>query len=142
MRRIPAVLLLCLIAQPVLAGNIYRWVDAQGQVHYGETPPSGVQAESRAAAKTPARSAAAAAPTAPAAPPPAVKPEEKKPVETAEAKAKRCEEAKTRVAFLEEKTAYRLMIREADGSESRMTEEQFQERLGQANKTISEACAK
>lgn len=141
MHRLPAALLLCLAAQPLLAGNIYRWVDAQGQVHYGETPPSGVQAESRAGAKTPPRAAASPVPP-PAAPPAAVKPEEKKPTETAEAKAKRCEEARTRVAFLEEKTAYRLMIREADGSEARMTEEQFQERLGQANKTISEACGK
>jgi hypothetical protein len=30
---------------PATAGSIYRWVDEQGQVHFGDKPPVGVQAK-------------------------------------------------------------------------------------------------
>ena len=30
--------LLLLVMQPALAGNLYRWVDDAGKVHYGDTP--------------------------------------------------------------------------------------------------------
>ncbi|MDM4771144.1 DUF4124 domain-containing protein [Solimonas sp. SE-A11] len=34
-------LALCLLLAPALAGaQAYRWVDAQGQVHYSQTPPA------------------------------------------------------------------------------------------------------
>src|SRR5690348_2172061 len=38
----------CLVlALPLVAGAsaIYRWVDEQGRIHYGDRPPSGVQAD-------------------------------------------------------------------------------------------------
>ena len=40
MKRI-VLLLGCLTAMPLgaQAGDLYRWVDAQGKVHYGDTPP-------------------------------------------------------------------------------------------------------
>lgn len=28
------------------SGTVYRWVDAQGQTHYGDSPPAGVQVQS------------------------------------------------------------------------------------------------
>ena len=77
---------------------------------------------------------ASGAPTPKPAPSATSKPEAAKAAtpETKEAKAKRCTESKERVAFLEESTARRLMIQQADGSESRMTEEEFEQRLAKA----------
>lgn len=40
-----AVLILALLAQPALAGEISKWKDASGNVHYGDTPPADVAAE-------------------------------------------------------------------------------------------------
>lgn len=39
------VLILALLAQPALAGEISKWKDASGRVHYGDTPPADVAAE-------------------------------------------------------------------------------------------------
>lgn len=39
------VLAIFLIPLGVCAESIYRWVDEQGQVHYGDRPPAGVRAE-------------------------------------------------------------------------------------------------
>jgi|GEM_PF-1181393 len=33
------------LSLPAVAGSIYRWVDKQGQVHFGDKPPVGVQAK-------------------------------------------------------------------------------------------------
>ncbi len=35
--------LLCLLAQQAPAAEVYRWVDAAGEVHYSATPPPGGQ---------------------------------------------------------------------------------------------------
>ncbi|OGS91393.1 MAG: hypothetical protein A2Z95_08830 [Gallionellales bacterium GWA2_60_18] len=41
-------LLILLCSAPLLqAGELYRWVDEAGKVHYGDAPPPGVQAETR-----------------------------------------------------------------------------------------------
>lgn len=123
-------LLLATLTLPVFAGNVYKWTDASGQVHYSQTPP----ADNAAAAKAvrdlqPGVSIAAPAKPAPA-PAPAAK---AAPAESAEAKNKRCAAAKERVAYLEERTARRLFVTEKDGTESRMTEEEFDSRLAKAH---------
>ncbi|MCQ3828969.1 DUF4124 domain-containing protein [Microbulbifer elongatus] len=41
-----ATLLLTLWGQPVLAGELYRWVDKDGKVHFGDRPPVEADAES------------------------------------------------------------------------------------------------
>jgi hypothetical protein len=33
------------LSLPAAAGSIYRWTDVQGQVHFGDKPPIGVQAK-------------------------------------------------------------------------------------------------
>lgn len=46
MHRLSAILLLTVaLALPVGAAEIYRWTDGSGQVHFGATPPRGVDAE-------------------------------------------------------------------------------------------------
>lgn len=51
--RITPALILSLAALPVAAGNIYKWTDAQGQVHYTQTPPERRPRPSRRAACSP-----------------------------------------------------------------------------------------
>lgn len=128
--RITTALIISLVALPAAAGNIYKWKDAQGQVHYSQTPPErgpvtakpqgsvqpGVSLQAPPAL-TPAAVASTAAP-------------DKTP--GAEVKAKRCEASKQRLVFLEEHPAQRLMVQGADGSESRMTEEQHDQNVAKA----------
>ena len=44
MRRI-AFLIVALCAATALAGDLYRWVDEEGRVHYADSPPPGVKAD-------------------------------------------------------------------------------------------------
>ena len=130
--------LFCLLSLPVLAGSVYTWVDASGQTHYGETPPLGVQARQQNNIRPGVTLTAPAA----AAPVAAPKPAETKPVETKAAKAGRCQTAQTRIAFLEEKTARRLFVLQADGSEARMTEEEFEAQLNKVKAAAADSCDK
>ncbi|MDO9452740.1 MAG: DUF4124 domain-containing protein [Stagnimonas sp.] len=126
-------LLLSVAALPCAAGNVYKWKDASGQMHYSQTPPpaGSVSVQPQAQVQPGVTMTAPPAPPAPAA---TAKPADPKaaPPETKEAKAKRCTDSKERLAFLEERTARRLMIAQPDGSESRMTEEEFAQRVDQA----------
>ncbi len=130
MRIIP-VLLIAAATLPAAASNIYKWTDAQGQVHYSQTPPpsGAVSAQSQTRVQP---GVSLDTPPAPAA---AAKPAKTKPAavaETAEAKAKRCTAARERQAFLASTIPRRLMVLGADGSESRMTEEQYAESIAKA----------
>jgi hypothetical protein len=48
---------LLLLAASVPAAEVYRWVDEQGKVHYGEHPPPGVKDASRVKVQPPATAA-------------------------------------------------------------------------------------
>ena len=41
--RLAASLVCAAIIAPVFADDIYRWVDAQGRVHFGDTPPDSAE---------------------------------------------------------------------------------------------------
>lgn len=41
--RLPVLLLCCLAATAVLGDTLYKWVDAQGNVHYSDKPQPGAQ---------------------------------------------------------------------------------------------------
>jgi hypothetical protein len=46
LRRVSAAIALAVLAAAVAAqAQVYRWVDEQGKVHYGERPPSGAKAK-------------------------------------------------------------------------------------------------
>ena len=67
MSRLPAaiaVLLLAGLAAPAAAQDVYKWKDARGVTHYGDTPPAGVKATAVRAAPAPAPRAAGVASTA------------------------------------------------------------------------------
>ena len=133
--RIITTLIVAAAALPVAASNIYKWTDASGQVHFSQTPPP--QGASSVKSQTQLQPGVTTQ-SVPVAPPPAAaatKPGEEKTAaapESKEAKSKRCAASKERLALLEERTAYRLMITQPDGSESRMTEEQFAESVSKA----------
>lgn len=142
MKRAATLLLLSLPLSLPAQGTVYRWVDAQGQVHYSQTPPPTIGAEPQAIRPVPAGPPPAAAksaapppktPAAPAAAAPDPKAER-------EARARRCTEARERIQYLEEKTPRRLGIEQPDGSLARMTEEQFQERLDKARDEAIRNC--
>lgn len=143
MKRAATLLLLSLPLSLPAQGTVYRWVDAQGQVHYSQTPPPTIGAEPQATrsipapAPSPAKPAVPTAKSSPSAPAaaPAVDPKVER-----EARGKRCAEARERIQYLEEKTPRRLGIEQADGSLARMTEEQFQERLDQARAEAGKNC--
>lgn len=130
--RVLSLLAIGLAALPVVAhSGVYKWKDASGQVHYTQTPPPN-GATSVQTSQNPQPGVSLQAPAnaeAPAASKPA---EPAVVVETKEAKAKRCTASKERVTFLEEHTARRLMLTQPDGSESRMTEEEFDRNVAKA----------
>ena len=139
-----SLLLLLLIVLPTLAQatSVYRWVDAQGQVHYGQAPPPAAGAEPhsvRVAPASPAAAPAARPTTAPAAPATAAKPAADPAVERAE-RAKRCTAARERIQYLEDQTPRRLGVEQPDGTLARMTEEEFQERLDKARSEAGKNC--
>ena len=131
-----ALALLASLALDVGAGPVYKWVDAAGQTHYGEVPPS----DQTAALQPKPQPGASWAPPAKPASPAAAKLAESKPVESKAAKAGRCAAAQARIAFLEEKTARRLFVLQVDGSEARMTEEEFEVQLNKAKAAATESC--
>lgn len=131
--RITSALIISLVALPATAGNIYKWKDAQGQVHYSQTPPErGPVTAKPQGSVQPGVSLQAPPPPVPAAVASTAAPDRTPAPESAEVKAKRCEASKQRLVFLEEHPAQRLMVQGADGSESRMTEEQHDQNIAKA----------
>ena len=60
------ILLSCVVANPALAGKIYKWVDEQGHVHFGEhAPTQGDTQEIQLKAGTPAPQADSSLPSQP-----------------------------------------------------------------------------
>ena len=130
--RTASALLLSLASLSAAASNVYKWKDASGQMHYSQTPPPAGTVSVQPQAQVQPGVTLTAPPAAPAEAP--AKPADAKAPapETKEAKAKRCTDSRERLAFLEERTPRRLMIAQPDGSESRMTEEEFAQRVDQA----------
>ena len=58
-------LLVALVAAPALAGEVYKWKDAQGVTHYSDAPPAGSNYESREIRHRPGMPASPAAAQAP-----------------------------------------------------------------------------
>ncbi len=124
------------------AGQIYKWVDAQGQTHFDAQPPTGQSAT----VVTPAIGNVPAPPPRPAAPPStqvgdqkAVDAKVKKQIADQEAARKAyCENARTNLAQLENNPRVR---EEVNGERRRLTEEERQARLLETRKGIEENCS-
>ena len=136
-------LLLALSATASAASQVYKWVDAQGNTHFGAQPPQGQESTP---INTNVPKAPAPAPT-PAPPPgsafddPAQKAiDEKVKKEVAakeEERVKYCEAVRTNLSQLQNNP--RLMV-EVDGEKRRFTEEERQTRIAEDQKAIADTC--
>ncbi|TAM26562.1 MAG: DUF4124 domain-containing protein [Nevskiaceae bacterium] len=142
-----AVMLLGLYLLPAAVSaqaSVYRWVDARGQVHYSQTPP----------AKGAYRLLDTPAPTV-------FTPDRKAMSEFLQAADQReaagqqaraladqqrvadagqCAEASTRLEYLESRPPRRFFVTGPDGEPSRMTDEQWEARKGEAQARILKSC--
>lgn len=167
MRVLPALVLMLACASSVAAPT-YRWTDAEGRVHYAQTPPTDAKYEvikpHAPAPRPPVAPATAPVPAAAAeadadaktqtAPPPS---DMEKFLQEAEAERKKknearakqaaeredaerhCAQWRTRLAFLEQQRV-RLVVPQADGSTARMNDTQFNERRSEATGQIDKHC--
>jgi hypothetical protein len=138
--------LLCaaLIAWSGMASAVvYKWVDAQGKVQYGDRPPDGVHAEvvellgTHAVRTAPAPAAAPAASTAQAA---ATKASEKQAVsdDVAQTRAKQCADAQDRYKHLIE--GRKLYKTGSDGERQYLTSEEIDSERLNAKADVDSIC--
>ena len=132
--------LMLALSATAVAGQVYKWVDAQGVTHFSAQPPQGQQA-------TPINTPAPR--QAPAEPAPSVEelldPEQaaidkkvKEQVAAQEAERKKyCEGARTNLAQLENNPRLRV---EEDGKVRRVDEDERQQRIADLKKSIAENC--
>ena len=148
MRRAPLLATAILILATAAQAGIYKWVDENGQVHYGERPPAGAEYRTVAPAPPPASSA----------------PEEKQRLEKtqefldtsrkareeaktkaaaekaeAERRKKNCAAARKNLEILTYATG-RKRIPGPDGVARKLTEEERQARMAEARKQIEKYC--
>jgi uncharacterized protein DUF4124 len=126
--------LLCLVPLLVCAQQIYKWTDASGVVHFSQNPPAQGSYEN----------------VTPDLPPPGAAPKyhSSEPSAHAEPQAtqaqadneERCAKARERVSFLEDKTAHRLFTTGPDGQPARMTDEEFDSAVKDANDAAQKYC--
>jgi hypothetical protein len=127
--------------------NMYKWTDDQGQVHYSQFPPSGGKAEKMRAPPAPRPPANADEGDRQESPGTAGKQDKKQPQDDMEAKEKalreetrkkNCEIAQNNLANLQRGGNIRYL--DADGKVIRLSEEERQKHIEDANKHIKENC--
>lgn len=139
------ILLLALgIALPAAAAEVYRWTDAQGQVHFGATPPRGVSAErvdlrvSRPASGGD-RAAAGSAPSAGGSAGDGTPDEPVSPQRDVAFERQQCEAARNNLEVLRNGGTNRR-FRDADGNVVRYTEEELAREIARLEEIASRYC--
>ncbi|XQE66391.1 DUF4124 domain-containing protein [Pseudomonas sp. P3C3] len=140
-RMILACSVLLTLSTGATAGQIYKWVDAQGNVHFGSQPPEGQEA----ASVNPNISQ----PKTPLAKPPAAEERTDDKQKTADDKVKGdvarqeaerekfCEATRYNLAQLKNNPRLRVEIQ---GETRRLTEEERQQRIAESEASIKENC--
>ena len=140
-RMILACSVLLALSGGATAGQIYKWVDSQGNVHFGSQPPQGQDADTVNPNISHPRVAAPAAETAPAEgdkQQEAIDKEVRQNVAKQEAERRKfCESVRYNLAQLKNTPRIRT---EVDGEVRRLTEEERQERIAKAEASIKENC--
>lgn len=127
-------LLALALAATGLQAKVYKWVDDQGQVHYGAQPPAREQAQEMKVRSAPP--APQAAENDPAKQPP---PEgEDQARQRDPALEKNCEMARSNLAVLQDPANRRF--RTEDGAVTYFTDEQRQARIEQARQYLEDFC--
>jgi hypothetical protein len=124
------------------AGQIYKWVDAQGITHFTAQPPQGGEASVVPAAKQPPAPVAAATPTAPAsdAAPTQADIDARVRDEVAKKEKERleyCTTLRTNLAQLRNNPRLRM---EVQGETRRVTEEERQSKIAETEQAIGQNC--
>lgn len=133
--------LLFALSSGVMAGQIYKWVDAQGVTHFGAQPPQGHAVETLNTAAPPPKQTPAApveAETSGESEQLDIERQVKKQV--AEEKARRqqyCTTLRTNLAQLQNNPRVRV---EEKGEVRRLDEEERQARIAEAKQKIAETC--
>ncbi len=133
--------LLLALSSSVMAGQIYKWVDAQGGTHFGAQPPQGQSAEALNTATPPSQPAA----TAPEEPELSGEAEQRKidrqvKRQVSEQQAERqryCTTLRTNLAQLQNNPRVRV---EAEGEVRRLNEEERQARISETQQKIADIC--
>lgn len=133
-------LLACIVSTPVQAAEYYKWVGEDGVVHYGASPPKGVEAElvktygGVGVTSSEPQNAASAGAAGDSAAGPAVQltPEQ---IET---KNKRCTEERERLTVLSKPG--RIRMSQADGSVKYLSEEDIAREIETTKKVIADTC--
>jgi hypothetical protein len=130
------------LSTAAVAGQVYKWVDAQGVTHFGAQPPEGQNATSINTAapppKTPAKPPVDATTPGPDDEQAAIDAKVKQDVAKQEAERKKfCETVRTNLAQLENNPRVRV---ESNGEVRRLNEEERQQRIAESKKSIEENC--
>lgn len=142
-RMILACSVLLALSTSASAGQIYKWVDSQGNVHFGSQPPEGQQAAPvnpniHQPKLTAEQSAAKPTETSAESEQKAIDEKVKKEVAAQEAERKKyCESVRTNLAQLENNPRVRV---EENGEFRRITEEERQAKISESKKLIAENC--
>ncbi|MDQ0125246.1 hypothetical protein J2W17_004202 [Pseudomonas lini] len=121
-----------------MAGQIYKWVDAQGVTHFGAQPPQGQDATSVVTPSVPAGKPSTLPRSDAIGDQQAIDKTVKKQVAEQQAQLKVfCEQARTNLAQLQNNPRLR---EEIDGEMRRLTDETRQERITEAQKQIEQNC--
>ncbi|MGB4073685.1 DUF4124 domain-containing protein [Pseudomonas sp.] len=137
--------LLLAMSATAMASQVYKWVDAQGVTHFGAQPPQGQQATSVNTATPPPKPAPTEAPKAAPTFESIADPEQaaidekvKQEVAAKETERKKyCEDVRTNLSQLENNPRLRT---EVDGEVRRLSEEERQSRIAEAQKAIADNC--
>ena len=136
--------LLLLLSTPVWAGQVYKWVDAQGVTHFDAQPPAGqnvtpIETKTQPApAAAPKTSAPATAPSSNDAKQRAA--DAKVRAEVTEAQQRNddwCDQARTNLAQLTNNPRVQM---ETEGGQRRMTEEERQSKITETKDGITQNC--
>ena len=121
-----------------MAGQIYKWVDAQGVTHFGAQPPEGVDATTVGKTPTPAAKPQAPASGGVVGDQKMIDKQVKQQVAEQEAQLKAfCEQARTNLAQLQNNPRVR---EEVEGEMRRLTEEERRQRIDETRKQVEENC--
>ena len=137
--------LLLAMSATAMASQVYKWVDAQGVTHFSAQPPQGQDATSINTATPPPKPAAAeekkAAPTFESIADPeqaAIDEKVKQDIAAKEVERnKYCADVRTNLSQLENNPRVRVDI---EGEVRRLSEEERQSRISEAQKAITENC--
>jgi hypothetical protein len=128
----------------VSAGVVYKWVDVDGKVHYGDRPPDGVHAEvvemigTRDARNAPTPAAASTADSKATAPAQANPPKKLSDEEAAANQQKLCADAQDRYKkLLEGRHLYKIGD---DGQRQYMTSDQIDTERASAKQEVDTVC--